>query len=189
MLPARRAWCGAGCDWGRGEVSKRTPQLRYVLGRRHGARWGAFRRPERPECMRNMDLPWSVEPAMLFCRACLVSHLDVSQSHVGEVAPAAEEPRANQGAPPLTIQRPPKPLRAVFKQQFTSNCPPRTHVGPTTRRLGGCLGSSLLSCCRKEHAVHARIRAAAAVYVAVVLKLSWSSANHAQLLSWVPLSA
>jgi len=143
---------------------------------------------------RLVDLPSSVAPAMvcvlqlLSVKARLLSpqRLTACSMHAGVGgAFGAERAQANQRA---SRQRPPKPLRRTAAASFTPNCSLNTHVEPTTRRLGGCCCVAIPARNRKEHAVHRRLHAAVPVYVAVLLELSWSSANTAQPSSWVPSS-
>jgi hypothetical protein len=86
------------------------------------------------------------------------------------------------------VQRPPKQLRETVAGTFTRNCSPNTHVEPTTRRLGGRFSVAISTRYWKEHPVYCWHRAVDVVYVAVVLELSWSSANDAQL-SFLVLSS
>jgi hypothetical protein len=115
------------------------------------------------------------------CRAC--SHLVIAVLHVGEVAPPARGEHRPITAHLSRSQRPPKRHRGTVAAPFTRHCSPNTHVEPTTRRLGGRCRVAVPTCCGKEHAVHHWLQPAALLYVPVVLELSWSFANHAQLSS------
>lgn len=97
------------------------------------------------------------------------------------------------GQSPLHVRQHSRGHQSSFKKQLhnhsTPNCPPYTHVEPTIRRLGGRFGVAILSCRWKEYPVYCRLRALVLVYVPIVMELSRSFANDAQLSSLALSSA